>query len=517
MKKGISRRHVLTGAVACMLATPTLSHARQPRQSYVECLKSIAGPSASSPLTIDAHCHVFNGRDIPIKDFFQRVLLNSDEYTDIGKIAGFNAAITARSILWSIRKADKEFTKLDSLFTQLDPSDAACHWYSRRQNGIHKDLPKEKIVEDFARFYTQYRTFNAMDLMAIYPDVHLFTPALVDLYSGVGPTSKTSDNVTQLAIAERICRLTRGRMHFLAGFDPMRQVLHDRDPSGGYTDQLDLVKQAVDERGFIGVKLYPPMGFAPIGNAARACPPAVYKFLGRAQSTESFRAEYGALIDNVLERLFCWAEANDVPIMAHAAASNFSNRACATDDPATTDRNEASDFDTLEAGYYLGNAAQWGELLANHKALRLNLAHYDHQDVFLSKKGNEGLTAAAAKLNDVARSHDNVYLDLSHFDGIRSLSTQSGLAKLLGKLAGDPVAGRLMYGSDWHMLARVYGNQYFHQRMRQSISAPIADGFFGRNAARFLGLEPGQETRKRIEAFYKKHDMAPPTWMQMLS
>ena len=60
--------------------------------------------------------------------------------------------------------------------------------------------------------------------------------------------------------------LTGGRVHGYAPFDPMRQVayglgLEARNP-------LDLVKSAVTSRGCIGVKMYPPMGFAAYGNAS---------------------------------------------------------------------------------------------------------------------------------------------------------------------------------------------------------------------------------------------------------
>lgn len=516
MDAGIARRRLLTGALACLFAGARDAQAKQEKKSYLQCRQSIAGPGTDMPLTVDVHCHVFNGDDIPVRNFLQRIILNSDEAGELSQIGGFKAGLVASLVLGGARSDASELEDMDKIFRVRDPLDAACRWYAGRQTGSQRDLPPQKIVQDFARFYTQNRMFNAVDLMTVYPDVHLFTPALVDLFAGAGPPKSVYPK--QLEIAERICRLTGGRMHFFAAFDPLRQALHDRNPGAKYMNQLDMVKRAVEERGFIGVKLYPPMGFAPTGNVIRACPSAAHKLFGRVPSPNEFRSEYGELLDAALEQLFSWATCNDVPIMAHAAGSNFSNKACATDDPITPE-NEGENFDALNAAYYLGNAGQWGDVLVNHPTLRLNLAHYDHEDIFLSKKNN-GLTQAAKDLRDLAGRYDNVYLDLSHFDAIKLTDTRNGLKKLLGDPANFPVPGvidRLMYGSDWHMLARVYGNQFYLQRMRESIPQQIADGFFGRNAINYLGLAPGRENRRRLDDFYRKRNMAPPVWMQVLS
>lgn len=77
-------------------------------------------------------------------------------------------------------------------------------------------------------------------------------------------------------------------MHSFVGFDPRRQVQEPGTP-------LALVKRAILEHGFVGVKLYPPMGFQASDNKGP--------------------------IETALRRLYDWCKDADVPIMAHAENS----------------------------------------------------------------------------------------------------------------------------------------------------------------------------------------------------
>jgi hypothetical protein len=55
--------------------------------------------------------------------------------------------------------------------------------------------------------------------------------------------------------------LTGGRVHAFAPFDPMKQAGFPSQPS------LRLIQDAVQNWGFLGVKLCLTIGFAPFGNA----------------------------------------------------------------------------------------------------------------------------------------------------------------------------------------------------------------------------------------------------------
>jgi hypothetical protein len=107
----------------------------------------------------------------------------------------------------------------------------------------------------------------------------LMTPAIVDF-------SKWVEDEDQLSIEEQVdvmariaCRRDGPRVHGFVGFDPLRQALYDhhqRKPTD--KDPMAVVRGAIEvdrildgtltktTGGFVGVKLYPPMGFRAIDN-----------------------------------------------------------------------------------------------------------------------------------------------------------------------------------------------------------------------------------------------------------
>jgi hypothetical protein len=87
-------------------------------------------------------------------------------------------------------------------------------------------------------------------------------------------------------------------------------------------------------RGFIGVKMYPPMGFLPAGNAKQQIdnpntwvkehlPSWMAKPVTYPDGTTK---SFGQRLDDQLEALYSWAEHNCVPITVHAEASQEPRR-----------------------------------------------------------------------------------------------------------------------------------------------------------------------------------------------
>jgi hypothetical protein len=81
-----------------------------------------------------------------------------------------------------------------------------------------------------------------------------------------------------------------------------------------------------------------------------------------------------------------------------------------------------------------------------------------------------------------------------------------------------------MYGSDWEM-SLVEPNVKAYMRDFEKLYEALvkdfepqgpqwrtlADDFFGRNAVQYLGLKQGEQTRRRLDAFYKDR-IAMPGW-----
>jgi predicted TIM-barrel fold metal-dependent hydrolase len=136
-------------------------------------------------------------------------------------------------------------------------------------------------------------------------------------------------------------------MHGYISFDPLRAVFHNNGLDR--IDPFKLVRDAIDKHGFLGVKLYPPMGFLPLRNVQHRPAKFAY-FIAKALPNVNIRKQ----LDEALGELYQYCTDNDVPIMAHAALSQASN-----------------------ASYEkFADPLNWDYALQQFGALRLNLAHF---------------------------------------------------------------------------------------------------------------------------------------------
>src|SRR6266478_5930030 len=198
----------------------------------------------------------------------------------------------------------------------------------------------------------------------------LMTPAIVDF-------SKWLEDDDQLSIQDQVdvmariaCRKDGPRVHGFVGFDPLRQALYD-DNRGGAPDgdPMAVVRRAIEVNhiavskstkltgGFIGVKLYPPMGFRATDN--KHLPDANFNEPAYLRSTDTgLGSHIGSKLDAALAKLYSWCSANNVPIMAHTSHSFGPN----------TDYEDRAD------------PVFWAGVLKQDAfpRLRINMAHFGH-------------------------------------------------------------------------------------------------------------------------------------------
>jgi predicted TIM-barrel fold metal-dependent hydrolase len=264
---------------------------------------------------------------------------------------------------------------------------------------------------------------------------------------------------------------------------------------------MRLVKRAILEQGCIGVKLYPPMGFAPWGNASlniwrgkKGLPPAA------ADPT------FGRQLDEAMERLFIWCLEEDVPVMAHTNRSN-------------------APFEDFRA---LAGAEYWERALQRFKGLRVNFGHFGDTDLEDHEgKVSDGFVRLMSRNSAAAGSR--AFADSSYFAGVltQAPAVTKTLLNLYAKSDQDVLVERLMYGSDWTMiLPQKRVDQYLAEfievmtqiqhelRPRPPVSGSLTDAFFGRNATAYLGLAKGAKARGRLESFYARRRVATPDWMR---
>jgi predicted TIM-barrel fold metal-dependent hydrolase len=585
-------------------------------------LAAPAGVPSTAPLTIDVHCHIFNGTDLQIEEFLGDVVFP----TWWGKAAGE----ILRVVNWSLApQGVDEKAKLESLLqdcrslgsvtkvshkvqqkldeqrndgyrrarqavldvqlkqaatpaprpavtspTELSVLDAkqqifvsfaAPNYKTFKQNletappltehmnlellppptpGAKNQPPSQtakasaasqsfglKAALNFIVQYFQYRYVSAQDYLDIFTpmahrDVDLMLASMVDydwwLAKGTPPATPLE---TQVEVMMLISVLSDGRVHGFAPFCPLREVAARAGFTNGQGEvaksSLAFVQDAVRNKGCVGVKLYPPMGFAAYGNSALDDPAKggnasfwsgglLPDWTSRSiKFPDGTTAPLGQRLDQALDDLYEWCVAEQVPILAHTDESN-----------GPTDAYKA-----LAASQY------WALALRKYPDLRVNFGHLGNLDapvtsVALPSTSHEFIILMGAKespnaYGDAAYS-SNLLLNQSGFDERIQTAYQQSLAE------HNKLASHLMYGTDWSLLEMVGNNEVYMQRFAQLLSSVSGaacpahspeDCFFGWNAVDYLGLRPvtsGQNSRSRLESFYARHCMPEPSWMQKL-
>ena len=196
-------------------------------------------------------------------------------------------------------------------------------------------------------------------------DIVLFAPALVDFSNWLGD-SAASPLQQQVELMDALARRQKkGRMHGYVAFDPLRQLLAEEKRQA--QTSLTLAKAAVETQGFLGVKVYSPMGFRPTGNAGAGTtfPAAVI----------GDRRDFGARLDKALDDLYAWCSRDGVAILAHAANSQAANR---------------------EFGLR-ADPKFWRIVLKKHRELRLNLAHFGRFEIDRPRRRQSTSTSSRAR------------------------------------------------------------------------------------------------------------------------
>jgi hypothetical protein len=366
---------------------------------------------------------------------------------------------------------------------------------------------------DFALQNFQYRYVSVHDYLALYNQpgtrvVDLLVPSLVDFDFGLakGQPTRTSFDV-QIEVMRRIAVLTRGRVHSFAPFCPMREVAYALGIQQTFSS-LALVKDAVENKGCMGVKLYPPMGFAAIGNAEvqSANGPG---FWHRAWLPDWMnKPDMGQRLDDAMRELLAWCEADGVPVMAHTGPSNV----------------VSPDFKQLTDAKY------WALALDEFPRLRVNFGHFG--DTHPVENGIARARSFAALMRgDPGAPGAFAYADAAYFVEVTTtepsmLSDLQTLYEETAEKGNAALANRLLYGTDWEFTIIESGISTYLSGFEalfdglaqgplvrmQGISS-LMPKFFALNAVSYLGLREGDPTRARLDAFYARNGVPTPDWM----
>jgi predicted TIM-barrel fold metal-dependent hydrolase len=463
-------------------------------ESFLALLKSIllAGtPTAAEELA------ALGGRAAPAAD---ADLLAQDEQNVANGIAGFSGeaarslSVTARAD--AIRILDRLAAELGQagLRTRLQTPEAearavAAEIFRRGAPGaLITGTPIEYIhASPFVQTirWAGLLTRSRYDLVATFNrlyggdgHIRIFAPSLVDLGAWFLAEERVTPIDEQVEVLSAIARkVTDALVLPFVAFCPLRAALESEQGR----DPLRHVRHAVLERGFVGVKLYPPMGFRPIGNDIDDLPGVPHRPAGGAQA-----------LDAALAGLYQWCVTNDVPIMAHANNSmSASPGAGAFADP-----------------------AGWRGVFDQDRfrTLRLNLAHFGGFEESAPRTALASPGDWEDSLAEMVERYPGLYFDLGYWTEAAnddSPQRQHVVERMRQLLARSPtLATRMMYGSDWSMIGREPAHPAYLAGLRQTLEAdlglpaPQIDAVMGGNAAAFLGLDRQGPQQARVATFY---------------
>ncbi len=460
---------------------------------------------------IDVHEHIFRGRDIPLQGY-----LLSRQYE--WYLRPF-APLLARVIDRAIRGEEKDL--LANLVEQFV--------YAYMGQGYRRwaDILSLRDVNDITARLVKIFENDGTDL---------FIPLMIDFEYWFKDPPRISIGRQIEAVYREAVIASRGRIHPFAPFDPARELAYraelptPSDPDGGPPEKfssLKLAKDAVREKGFIGVKVYNTLGYRPLGNAAVD---DKRRRIFNRDGRKRYLGFTGEQFDRVLLELYEFCQEEQVPITAHTVSNGI-------------EAYPGASFDFADPKY-------WRPVLDRFPRLHLNLAHFgwSEPEGYISKRhrrSSRRMPEPAGRANDengkgagnwvgeicaMMEKYEYLYADVAHHMILKDADIPKFQDSYRAMLADYPglIPSRLLYGIDWHIITRVDRFTEFKQRYNRLLSSGgiftpnEMEDFFGGNALHFLGLLPpgsGSKSgwtgnRKRLRAFYRRQDILPPTWFQ---
>jgi predicted TIM-barrel fold metal-dependent hydrolase len=274
-------------------------------------------------------------------------------------------------------------------------------------------------------------------------------------------------------------------MIYFVAYNPYRDHWNGGQPG----DALNIVRSGIESKGAWGVKVYPPSGYRPAGNAIK---PRPRTFLTSAPGRE-WDARYAGLgsnpnteLDHRLDELLTWCIANDVPVLVHCGTGEFEAR--------------------KGYGLYHSDPKYWRQFLDAHSRpgapckLRLCLGHAGGADFWF---GGTEHPEWGQEVYDMCRTFPNVYCEITTHTELAATNDPTRRAYFVDRVAkcfDEPTSARypypfskkLMYGTDWYLpdaedrLDILLGTEtaFLHPKLRSHYH----DYFLG-NALRFLNVK----------------------------
>ncbi len=540
----MDRRKFLTSTVvAPTLALSACGYTAEDEERFLSRC-DIARKPPTGPLVVDMHCHLLNALDADYAAFVDRRFLRTGSVLLPRVLQRLRARIDPDTL--SARREANE------LLRRIRDPKASPNQFCREglpgENDLFvtndglEDTPDTRLGDGrFTGFFSS-RTRNAAILLAQFQQVDLFVPAVVDFYEG--DTLNYPDPDEQIQYYSALAYASKGRFLPMVSFHPERYALERSDMHA--LTNLDLVRAAIENAGAVGVKVHPSAGFDPLSNVDYAA------VTGRVNGADCVKYRddnrgLHTLMDEGMRRLYELCDELDVPILTHGAPSLAANPDCMMqgNDPNNWTNSTGHWIDAIRKDPEANPRIAFAHLAGGPGSLEelvqsAGADGHSHGSYFAARTGDgyEPSHWLQTALDALKSDRGDIWIDASIQneiaysravvenklpDGPRWTSTRSGqelfdeakeddghLVAWFRTLFDDHPAlrRRLMYGSDLHMpsVGVVSGGDAYLRLIRNSLpeTGDTRERVMGLNAAEFLGLKRGRQTRNRLEHFFSR-------------
>lgn len=285
-------------------------------------------------------------------------------------------------------------------------------------NGIMRWLPLRR-VNRMAALVGIGREPNAQAILdtmkSFYPENSCFVLLPMDFeFAGVGSSPQTY--LEQLEELAALVGNPDNRVKPFVAADPRRPNL------------LGLIREYIEERGFAGIKVYPPLGYFPF--------------------------------DPALNSIYGYAEANEIPVLTHCSRGGVYYKGKITKamktHPLTNERLGGWPRSKFSDNWT--DPRNWSEVLKRHPMLKLCLAHFGGVGEWKKYWKNPARSSTREEtwfstIADLIEQYEHVYADVSFTAHYRKYWP---LLKVL--LNTDKIKDRILFGSDFYMV-RIKGKE----------------------------------------------------------
>ena len=404
-------------------------------------------------VVVDCHCHLFSARVFPVDSYLAVCARRWARY-EAGPAAQEAVRTIADAGSWRDLVRD-----VRGLIARWDRE-----WVGPGGTDLANTRGRQGGIEHILAFALEMLLpANAAEIATLLPDDkpnHLCAPLMMDLDSAMVETPSGAETrwERQVEGCAQLARDCVGRAFPFVAAHPARP------------DVVQMAVEAIKSQGFFGVKLYPPLGFAPD--------------------------------DPRLAELYAWCERERVPVTTHSSPVAV-----------WSDLGAPPNVDPMRFNVDMARPSKWTPVLEKFPRLRLNLGHFGGQWLARAQGAPSPWVEEAVSL---MRRYANCYADVSYH--LAALHADPAIARryfsLLRQVLHSDIGAKILWGTD-HVILRA---RCRHEDYVAAFAPPdggLTEEEFvlvaNRNPRRFLDLDRLPERYLRFVSELAPTDM--PRWV----